>query len=173
MLELRKRAGFLFFGLILFIILHLYFGLGGVLQYSFFDKSLMLENHFTDGHVTETMRWLHFWAWLPTNVAGVTASSIGGYLAYLAHKGMFFTLKFGRGLWYLGTAIIVAALTDIFALSVIPTILSAENPAGQVPVSIHFSAEIFGLMLCGIGFLGLGKMMIEATRLSEDNKGFV
>jgi len=173
MISLTKKARFLFFGLLIFIVLHLYFGLGGLLQFSFFEPELMIENEFTNGKVNDSMRWLHFFAWLPTNIIGVTASAIGAYLAHLAHKGSFFTQKFGFGLWYLGAAVIVAALTDIFALSVVPHILSAENPAGQVPIQLSFSAEIFGLILCGIGFLALGSMMLEATRIADENKEFV
>ncbi len=171
--SLREKAKFLCLGLIVFIGFHLYFGLGGLLRFSFFDPELMLENAFTNGYVTDAMRWKHFWAWLPTNIVGVTASSIGVYLAYLVHKGRFFTSEFGSGLWYLGAAVILAALTDVFALSLVPYILSAENPSGQIPIAIQFSAEIFGLVFCGFGFLALGKLMLEATRLSEENKGFV
>jgi len=173
MSSLMKKAKFLILGLICFIVLHLYFGFGNLLNYSFLDRQLMIENQFTNGYVSERMRWLHFFAWTPTNVAGLFASSIGLYLAYQAHRGNFFTIGFGLGLWYLGVAVIIAGLTDMMARSIVPHILSAENPAGQVPISLFFSAEIFGLVFCGFGFLAMGNTMLEATRLSEENKGFV
>jgi len=169
----QKQAKYFLALLVVYSIVYPFYGLGGLLNYSFFTPDLMIENQFTDGNVNAAMRWKHFIAWLPANITGISACLCGVYLSYLAHNGKFFTVKFSHGLWYLGLSVLLTGFFDLFGASVVPYILSSLNPNGQEPVHFHFSPEELGLGLCGIGFMALGRMMHEATRLSEESKGFV
>ena len=170
---IQKQAKFFLAVLVIYSIVYPFFGLGGLLNYSFLSPDMMINNQFTNGHVNEVMRWKHFFAWLPANVTGILACLSGVYLSYLAHTGRFFTTNFAHGLWYLGQFVLLSGIFDLLGDSIIPHILSELNPNGQELIHFHFSPEELGLGLCGIGFMALGRMMEEATRLSEENKEFV
>ena len=170
---LQKNAKFFLTALLIYSIVFPVYGLGGLLQFSFMSPDLMINHHFTNGQVDQAMRWKHFFAWLPANLSGILACFLGVYLSYLAHTGLFFTTRFSRGLWYLGVCVFLSGVFDLLAAAIVPHILSALNTNGQEALRFQFSPEELGLALCGIGFMALGRMMAEATRLSEENKEFV
>lgn len=169
----RWQATILFCLLVIYAATFPVMGIGGLLEFSFFDPELMVNSTLTGGFTSEAMRWQHFLVWMPANLFGISACLFGVYATYLAQRGNFFTARFAKALMYLGGAVFLSAVADIIAASVIPHILSSLNPAGRIPITLEFSPKELGLILCGVGFVALGQLMAEATRLSDENKGFI
>lgn len=172
-MRIRKYTSIFLGGLIAYTTIYSFVGLGGLLEFSFFDRELMINNKFTAGHTSEAMRWQHFFVWLPANIAGLYACFVGIYIAYLARAGQFFTAKFARGLGHVGYAVLITGVFDVVASGVVPHVLSSLNPGGKVPIELKFFPDKLGLVMCGIGFVAVGHMMAEATRLSDENRRFV
>jgi len=143
------------------------------LNFAFFEPNWMLSHQQTSGYVTMEMRWIWLLMWIIPIGASLYAIGAALYACNLCRIGMYFDPKFGTGLVHMGFAMSLAEGSDIIAESFIRTVLTIAHPDGLLPFAWRFTSSDLALLLHGLGVIGIGLVIREASLIAEENKAFV
>ncbi|MEX3017134.1 hypothetical protein [Gymnodinialimonas hymeniacidonis] len=119
-------------------------------------------------------------AWIV--IYGIAILSVGLILTALWQMRTLFSLYamgdvFGpdaaRAIRQTGLTLLVLAAVGVIGNTLIILALTTNNPAGQRALSIGFSSDDIFLFFTSGLLVAIGWAMSEATRIADENKGFV
>jgi len=88
-------------------------------------------------------------------------------------RGHIFTALASMRLRRLAWSLIGTAVAQIFARTAIGLVLTFNNPPGKKMLILNVSSNDYGFVLFGVLMLGIAWVMVEATRLAQENAEFV
>jgi hypothetical protein len=88
-------------------------------------------------------------------------------------QGRIFTAMASKRLRRLAWTLIAAAGAQILARTLHGLVLTMNNPPGQKLLILNFSSNDYTFLIFGVLLLGIAWVMVEATRLAQENAEFV
>lgn len=88
-------------------------------------------------------------------------------------RGAIFTPGASVRLRRLAWSLMGVAVAQVFARAAIGLVLTMNNPPGQRMLVIRLSSHDYVLLLFGVLLLAIAWVMVEATRLAQENAEFV
>lgn len=88
-------------------------------------------------------------------------------------QGQIFTARASTRLRRLAWSLIVSALTQVLARSATGVAVTFNNPTGKKMLIVNVSSTDYTFVLFGVLLLGIAWVMVEATRLAQENAEFV
>jgi len=88
-------------------------------------------------------------------------------------QGRIFTAIASKRLRRLAWSLIGAAATQIIARTLHGLVLTMNNPPGKKMLIFNISSNDYSFIIFGVMLLGIAWVMVEATRLAQENAEFV
>ena len=88
-------------------------------------------------------------------------------------QGRIFTAIASRRLRRLAWSLIAAAATQVVARTLHGLVLTMNNPPGKKMLVLSVSSNDYSFLIFGVLLLGIAWVMVEATRLAQENAEFV
>jgi len=88
-------------------------------------------------------------------------------------QGRIFTAIASRRLRRLAWSLIAAAATQVVARTLHGLVLTMNNPPGKKMLILSVSSNDYSFLIFGVLLLGIAWVMVEATRLAQENAEFV
>lgn len=88
-------------------------------------------------------------------------------------RGDIFTSHASMRLRRLAWSLIGTAVAQVIARTVMGIVLTFNNPSGKKVLVFNVSSNDFSFVLFGVLILGIAWVMVEATRLAQENAEFV
>lgn len=98
----------------------------------------------------------------------------GAYLVFGAfRRGDPFRKETVRSVRFLGMTIIVYALSKIITYSLVVLVLTYDNPPGTKELSLVVNGHTLVTLMIGIIILAVGHILIQASKIAEENRQFI
>lgn len=133
------------------------------------DLGLMREGFV----ITPTVQWLGALVSLLPLSLGVYGMVQVWLLFGEYAQGRIFTNVASMRLRRMAWAIIAAAGAQIVARTVHVLLLTMNNPPGKKVLTISISSNDYSFIIFGVLLLGIAWVMVEATRLAQENAEFI
>ncbi|HHL20099.1 MAG TPA: DUF2975 domain-containing protein [Aliiroseovarius sp.] len=91
----------------------------------------------------------------------------------LYRRGETLTRAPARRIRRIGLGVVTLALVSVLVRPVAGLVLTMANPPGARQLSVTLSSADIGLILAGGLMVMIGRIMGEAARIAEENRGFV
>ena len=99
---------------------------------------------------------------------------VGAFRVFDAfRKGSPFRQETVRSVRFLGTTILAYALSKIVSYTIIVLILTYDNPPGTKELSISFDGHTLVSLMIGLIIIVVGHILVEATKIAEENRQFI
>lgn len=175
MYKINRAATILVPILLIFAVLYVVFTAGSTLNFAFLDPERWYESRWVDPDAPAPFwqRGIYFFIWILPVACGLFAVFMALKIVLQLRRGVLFDRNIGKWLRYTGVGTSGSGLADFVANLLTPSILSMSNAQGPEPIRWYFDSEPAGLIVCGAGFYLIGWILVEAKRLSDENKGFI
>ncbi|ACT58794.1 DUF2975 domain-containing protein [Hirschia baltica] len=84
-----------------------------------------------------------------------------------------FSIDISKALSFMGLAIIIASLLNIIAPTLMALAITYDNPPQMHVLTIQLSAGAISMLFIGIVIRILGKIMLQASHIADENRQFV
>ncbi|WP_161974515.1 DUF2975 domain-containing protein [Piscinibacter terrae] len=123
--------------------------------------------------ITPTVQWLGALVSLLPLSLGIFGMLQVWFLFGEYAQGRIFTNLASMRLRRLAWAVIGAAATQIVARTAHVLLLTMNNPPGKKVLTISISSTDYSFIIFGVLLLGIAWVMVEATRLAQENAEFI
>ncbi|MDG1470243.1 MAG: DUF2975 domain-containing protein [Ascidiaceihabitans sp.] len=175
MQRLRIVAGMVFVPTLIFLVYYPYRAISWRYDFVFSTPDEWVTQSWVEqgAQIQFGQRLIYFAAWMIPVLFGIFALLIALRILWSLARGEVFSNRMARMIFWMGMCGALSSVMHLIAAAYSPMMLSWANPSGPLPVRFWYSSTHFTNIFYGLAFVLMGWVMKEASRISEENDGFL